>query len=99
MSILQIELQKIIPMEQKVIGMILVYSDLFKKETRITEEYVDVINIIKFKAKHNLDTDLSLKSTGRKMIDYFNNSLRPTDRKRKFINVYIKYQGTYYIKS
>lgn len=88
----------IIPFKNKIIGMMLIYSDIFKKEKRVIEEYINIENIIKYVGKKQLKENITMKEIGKDMINHFNSTMKKGERIRKFISVYVRESGEYYIK-
>ena len=61
------------------------------------EEFISVEAIDRFRAKHNLDRTKPYKNIGKEVTDYWNKTIRSGENKRKFIKVYEKLKGIYYI--
>lgn len=97
--ILEQENKKVIILkENKTLGMILVYSRIIKGKPSKNEGFITNDELVRFVAKHQLDNNMTCNQIGRVMINYYNSTLRIHDLKRKFITVYIKKEGIYYIK-
>lgn len=98
-NILNQEIKKvIIPKENKTLGMVLVYSRVISGKTTKIEEYITADETVRYCAKHELATNLSCNAIGRHMINYYNFNLNKAEVKRKFVAVYVKKSGEYYIK-